>query len=275
MQVLKLLPQPTLQLIKDMWANTSPNIKTLSSSNNNVAYTGPNSFVMVEDIQEILRDGELGYEIINTYAQLLLEEYDNLPNFCLIESQQKRSYIFSADLMNTFLLNTTEQNQQMFGELLPDAINSASYLIFPILCKSHWTLLILDTTRPMWLYYNSLKIQGRDSYFDASTPLRLAITKYICSEMRVSRLEHFSSTACMCPTPKQQPNSLDCGPIVCYIIQHYINNDVDGIAQSLTKHHVRKIRADITHKILSHKSRSWTLEMHKSEEEARRVHMAS
>ncbi|KAI8548327.1 hypothetical protein RHMOL_Rhmol07G0266000 [Rhododendron molle] len=102
---------------------------------NNVAYTGPNSFVMVEDIQEILRDGELGYEIINTYAQLLLEEYDNLPNFCLIESQQKRSYIFSADLM------------------------------------------------------------------------RLAITKYICSEMRVSRLEHFSSTACMCPTPKQQPNS--------------------------------------------------------------------
>ncbi|KAI8552228.1 hypothetical protein RHMOL_Rhmol06G0250100 [Rhododendron molle] len=203
MQVLKLLPQPTLQLIKDMWANTSPNIKTLSSSNSNVAYTGPNSFVMVEDIQEILRDGELGYEIINTYAQLLLEEYDNLPNFCLIESQQKRSYIFSADLM------------------------------------------------------------------------RLAITKYICSEMRVSRLEHFSSTACMCPTPKQQPNSLDCGPIVCYIIQHYINNDVDGIAQSLTKHHVRKIRADITHKILSHKSRSWTLEMHKSEEEARRVHMAS
>ncbi|KAI8569865.1 hypothetical protein RHMOL_Rhmol02G0310400 [Rhododendron molle] len=126
MQVLKLLPQPTLQLIKDMWANTSPN---------NVAYTGPNSFVMVEDIQEILRDGELGYEIINTYAQLLLEEYDNLPNFCLIESQQKRSYIFSTDLM------------------------------------------------------------------------RLAITKYICSEMRVSRLEHFSSTACMCPTPKQQPNS--------------------------------------------------------------------
>ncbi|KAI8537439.1 hypothetical protein RHMOL_Rhmol09G0023900 [Rhododendron molle] len=166
MQVLKLLPQPTLQLIKDMWANTSPNIKTLSSSNSNVAYTGPNSFVMVEDIQEILRDGELGYE-------------------------------------------------------------------------------------------------------------RLAITKYICSEMRVSRLEHFSSTARMCPTPKQQPNSLDCGPIVCYIIQHYINNDVDGIAQSLTKHHVRKIRADITHKILSHKSRSWTLEMHKSEEEARRLHMAS
>ncbi|KAI8560794.1 hypothetical protein RHMOL_Rhmol04G0283400 [Rhododendron molle] len=142
-------------------------------------------------------------QIINTYAQLLLEEYDNLPNFCLTESQQKRSYVFSAD------------------------------------------------------------------------PMRLAITKYICSEMRVSRLKHFSSTARMCPTPKQQPNSLDCGPIVCYIVQHYINNDVDGIAQSLTKHHVRKIRADITHKILSHKSRSWTLEMHKSEEEARRVHMAS
>ncbi|XP_058225877.1 uncharacterized protein LOC131334710 [Rhododendron vialii] len=160
----------------------------------------------------------------------------------------------------------------MFGELLPDAINSASYLIFPIFCKSHRTLLILDTTRPMWLYYNSLKIQGRDNYFDASTPLRLAITKYICSEIRTSRLENFSSTACMCPTPKQQPNSLDCGPIVCYIIQHYINNDVDGIAQSLTKHHVRKIRADITHKILSQKSRSWTLEMHKSEEEARRLH---
>ncbi|KAI8559413.1 hypothetical protein RHMOL_Rhmol04G0171800 [Rhododendron molle] len=155
---------------------------------------------MVEDIQEILRDGELGYEIINAYAQLLVEEYDNLLNFSLIESQPKRSYVFSTDLMS------------------------------------------------------------------------LAITKYVCLEMRVSRLEHFSSTACMRPTPKQQPNSLDCGPIVCYIIQHYINNDVDGITQSLTNHQVRKIRADITHKILSQKSRSWTLEMHKNEEEARRVH---
>ncbi|KAF7124494.1 hypothetical protein RHSIM_Rhsim12G0033500 [Rhododendron simsii] len=191
MQVLKLLPQPTLQLIKEMWANASPN---------NVAYTGAKGFVMVEDIQEILRDGELGTETINAYAELLVEEYDNFPNFSLIESQPKRSYVFSGDLM------------------------------------------------------------------------RLAITKYICSEIRISRLENFSSTARMCPTPKQQPNSLDCGPIVCYIIQHYINNDVDGIAQSLTKHHVKKIRADIIHKILSQKSRSWTLEMHKSEEEARRLH---
>ncbi|KAF7151734.1 hypothetical protein RHSIM_Rhsim02G0220500 [Rhododendron simsii] len=178
MQVLKLLPQPTF----------------------NVAYTGAKGFVMVEDIQEILRDGELGTETINAYAELLVEEYDNFPNFSLIESQPKRSYVFSGDLM------------------------------------------------------------------------RLAITKYICSEIRISRLENFSSTARMCPTPKQQPNSLDCGPIVCYIIQHYINNDVDGIAQSLTKHHVKKIRADIIHKILSQKSRSWTLEMHKSEEEARRLH---
>ncbi|XP_058200359.1 uncharacterized protein LOC131315233 [Rhododendron vialii] len=193
MQVLKLLPQPTLQLIKEMWANASPN---------NVAYTGAKGFVMVEDIQEILRDGELGHETINAYAELLVEEYDKFPNFSLIESQPKRSYVFSGDLMNSFVLNTTEQNEQMFGELLPDAINSASYLIFPIFCKSHWTLLILDTTRPMWLYYNSLKIEGRDNYFDASTPLRLAITKYICSEIRTSRLENFSSTACMCPTPK-------------------------------------------------------------------------
>ncbi|KAG5547954.1 hypothetical protein RHGRI_013592 [Rhododendron griersonianum] len=179
---------------------TSQGTRKLNVDPINVAYTGEKGFVMVEDIQEILRDGELGHKTINAYAELLVEEYDSLPSFELIESQPKRSYIFSSDLM------------------------------------------------------------------------RLAITKHICTEIHASRLENFSSTACMCPTPKQQPNTLDCGPIVCYIIQHYINNDVDGIAQSLTKHQVRKIRADITHKILSRKSRSWTLEMHKSEEEARRVH---
>ncbi|KAG5542065.1 hypothetical protein RHGRI_021797 [Rhododendron griersonianum] len=110
-------------------------------------------------------------QTINAYAELLVEEYDNLSSFELIESQPKRSYIFSGDLMSMFEFNNPEQNEQMFQELLPEAMNSTSYLIFPILCKSHWTLLILDTTRPMWLFYNSLKIQGRDNYFDASTPL--------------------------------------------------------------------------------------------------------
>ncbi|KAG5560641.1 hypothetical protein RHGRI_003837 [Rhododendron griersonianum] len=40
--------------------------------------------------------------------------------------------------------------------------------------------------------------------------MRLAITKHICTEIHASRLENFSSTACMCPTPKQQPNTWDC-----------------------------------------------------------------
>ncbi|KAG5540569.1 hypothetical protein RHGRI_020699 [Rhododendron griersonianum] len=98
---------------------------------------------MVEDIQEILRDGELGHETINAYAELLVEDYDNLPSFELIESQPKRSYIFSGDLM------------------------------------------------------------------------RLAITKHICTEIHASRLENFSSTACMCPTPKQQPNTYVLKPLLC------------------------------------------------------------
>ncbi|KAG5551743.1 hypothetical protein RHGRI_009979 [Rhododendron griersonianum] len=78
---------------------TSQGTRKLNVDPINVAYTGEKGFVMVEDNQEILRDGELGHETINAYAELLVEEYDNLLSFNLIESQPKRSYVFSGDLM--------------------------------------------------------------------------------------------------------------------------------------------------------------------------------
>ncbi|KAH7844375.1 hypothetical protein Vadar_027300 [Vaccinium darrowii] len=251
MHTMNLVTPNTRKKLRQLWKH---------STADEVVYTAKRGcFVLAKHIQDILLEKAMEYQIMDSYTELLVEEQDKLPTFDLIASQKMRSHVFSANLLNTFeSCKTDAEKDNLVGSAITKAISSASYLYFPIIKAKHYTLLTLDTIKQQWLYYNPLKIKGRDTYFEASTPLRLYITQFMCNKVKKTRSNQFSSTAKMCHTPAQMPDSADSGPIICYIIQQHLDNK--EITKVLARHLVREIRAIVVQKIMDHPSRSWRLD---------------
>ncbi|KAI8559615.1 hypothetical protein RHMOL_Rhmol04G0187200 [Rhododendron molle] len=66
-------------------------------------------------------------------------------------------------------------------------------------------------------------------------------------------------------SPQQSAESLDCGGVVCYIIQQYVKND--QIAESLSKEECDNMRATMLNAFLTDPGRMWDTSPQNGEEE--------
>ncbi|XP_058217231.1 uncharacterized protein LOC131328283 [Rhododendron vialii] len=162
------------------------------------------------------------------------------------------------------------------------------YLIFPmnsmggrkVKAPDHWTLLVYDTSKQQWMHYNSLTKpkKKKDPYLtDASI-----VKEYVEEQMRkltLSKPPSFELISTPKPTlfptntlsapissiddaPQQQPGSVDCGIIVCYIIKQL--EEQKPVPTYLTVENLKKFRAELVHIFLNDKPRTWSIEEWKS-----------
>ncbi|KAG5512946.1 hypothetical protein RHGRI_038636 [Rhododendron griersonianum] len=144
----------------------------------------------------------------------------------------------------------------------------------------HWTLLVYDTSKQQWMHYNSLTKpkKKKDPYLtDASI-----VKEYVEEQMRklaFTKPPSFELVSTPKPTlfptntlsapissiddaPQQQPGSVDCGIIVCYIIKQLAKQK--PVPTYLTVENLKKFRAELIHIFLNDKPRTWSTEEWKS-----------
>ncbi|KAG5537920.1 hypothetical protein RHGRI_025120 [Rhododendron griersonianum] len=121
----------------------------------------------------------------DAYSHVLMQQHiEAQPTFSL-ETPQPKSFIFNSFFLNVIQNKDRKQLKKVLGSHMRKAL-PARFLLFPILVRSHWTLLVLDKDKGNWKFYNSIlqRFRGKDEYCNATAILRQVIAEYINIDTR-------------------------------------------------------------------------------------------
>ncbi|XP_058187583.1 uncharacterized protein LOC131304376 [Rhododendron vialii] len=248
-----------------------------------------NDTVTIEDVLNLLNEGDIGNTCIDGLTYILERQEEKTA-----KTQGNCFYITSTCW--TLIKEKADARTNLINEKLKELdkvidINGVAfykYLIFPmnsmggrkVKAPDHWTLLVYDTSKQQWMHYNSLTKpkKKKDPYLtDASI-----VKEYVEEQMRKLTLSKppsfeliFTPKPTLFPTntlsapissiddaPQQQPGSVDCGIIVCYIIKQL--EEQKPVPTYLTVENLKKFRAELVHIFLNDKPRTWSIEEWKS-----------
>ncbi|KAG5539927.1 hypothetical protein RHGRI_020224 [Rhododendron griersonianum] len=246
-----------------------------------------NDTVTIEDVLNLLNEGDIGNTCIDGLTYILERQEEKTA-----KTQGNSFYITSTCW--TLIKEKAEARANLINGKLKELdqvidINGVAfykYLIFPmnsmggrkVKVPDHWTLLVYDTSKQQWMHYNSLtkpKKKKNPYLTDASI-----VKEYVEEQMRkLAKPPSFELVSTPKPTlfptntlsapissiddaPQQQPGSVDCGIIVCYIIKQLVEQK--PVPTYLTVENLKKFRAELIHIFLNDKPRTWSTEEWKS-----------
>ncbi|KAG5532087.1 hypothetical protein RHGRI_026635 [Rhododendron griersonianum] len=246
-----------------------------------------NDTVTIEDVLNLLNEGDIGNTCIDGLTYILERQEEKTA-----KTQGNSFYITSTCW--TLIKEKAEARANLINGKLKELdqvidINGVAfykYLIFPmnsmggrkVKVPDHWTLLVYDTSKQQWMHYNSLTKpkKKKDPYLtDASI-----VKEYVEEQMRkLAKPPSFELVSTPKPTlfptntisapissiddaPQQQPGSVDCGIIVCYIIKQLAEQK--PVPTYLTVENLKQFRAELIHIFLNDKPRTWSTEEWKS-----------
>ncbi|KAG5551868.1 hypothetical protein RHGRI_010092 [Rhododendron griersonianum] len=248
-----------------------------------------NDTVTIEDVLNLLNEGDIGNTCIDGLTYILERQEEKTA-----KTQGNSFYITStcwtlikekADVRANLINGKLKELDQVIDI---NGVAFYKYLIFPmnsmggrkVKVPDHWTLLVYDTSKQQWMHYNSLTKpkKKKDPYLtDASI-----VKEYVEEQMRklaLTKPPSFELVSTPKPTlfptntlsapissiddaPQQQPGSVDCGIIVCYIIKQLAEQK--PVPTYLTVENLKKFRAELIHIFLNDKPRTWSTEEWKS-----------
>ncbi|KAG5565944.1 hypothetical protein RHGRI_001762 [Rhododendron griersonianum] len=142
-------------------------------------------YIEVGDIENLLFDDSISNRCVDAYSHVLMQQHiEAQPTFSL-ETPQPKSFIFNSFFLNVIQNKDRKQLKKVLGSHMRKAL-PARFLLFPILVRSHWTLLVLDKDKGNWKFYNSIlqRFRGKDEYCNATAILRQVIAEYINIDTR-------------------------------------------------------------------------------------------
>ncbi|XP_058222285.1 uncharacterized protein LOC131332218 [Rhododendron vialii] len=108
---------------------------------------------------------------------------DVVPKFDL-NTPVPKSFIFTNFFLDTIQNKRQNKVKAMLGKVMTKSVG-ARFLLFSILIRFHWTLLVLDKDEGCWKFYNSLKPRsGKDEYCNATNLLRQVVAAYVNIDQR-------------------------------------------------------------------------------------------
>ncbi|XP_058203967.1 uncharacterized protein LOC131318169 [Rhododendron vialii] len=140
--------------------------------------------IEVEDIQNLLFEDAISNRCLDAYVNELMKNHsDVVPKFDL-NTPVPKSFIFSSFFLDTIRNKDQNKVKAMLGKVMRKSVG-ARFLLFPILIRFHWTLLVLDKDEGCWKFYNSLKPRsGKDEYCNATNLLRQVVAAYVNIDQR-------------------------------------------------------------------------------------------
>ncbi|XP_058217349.1 uncharacterized protein LOC131328419 [Rhododendron vialii] len=133
----------------------------------------------------------------------------------------------------------------------------------------HWTVLVYDIEDGQWRHYNSIRPTGRkaDAYLKDARLMKKYVEgfvkknhtpTFILSSQNETIFENqkFDAPIISPASPQQRPGTVDCGIIVCYIIDKLAHGE--SIPESLTTDEIREYRVLLLVRFLYDEPRTWT-----------------
>ncbi|KAF7143746.1 hypothetical protein RHSIM_Rhsim05G0021100 [Rhododendron simsii] len=113
--------------------------------------------------------------IWSSEADMLHIEVEDIQNLLFEDATSNRDTIRNRD---------KDKVKAMLGKVMKKSVG-ARFLLFPILVRFHWTLLVLDKDEGYWKFYNSLKPRsGKDEHCSATLLLRQVVAAYVNIDQR-------------------------------------------------------------------------------------------
>ncbi|KAG5564373.1 hypothetical protein RHGRI_000538 [Rhododendron griersonianum] len=132
-----------------------------------------------------------------------------------------------------------------------------TFIHFPLVFFNHWTLLVLNTLNGRWDFYNSLARLNK-KHVEKAKQLVNQIANDINTIMVEGTVQITNKVRVVTHTPQQHPEYVDCGVIVCYLMNRISRNK--EIDPNLSREQCTRFRAKMAVKLLTDKPRSWSLE---------------
>ncbi|KAG5557424.1 hypothetical protein RHGRI_007612 [Rhododendron griersonianum] len=153
------------------------------------------------------------------------------------------------------------------------------YLVFPINSSGgnkeqdndpyHWTVLVYDIEDGQWRHYNSIRPTGKnaDAYLTDARLMKSYVEGFVkknhtptfmlsSQNETIFEKQKFDAPIISPASLQQRPRTVDCGIIVCYIIDKLAQGD--RIPESLTTNEIRQYRVLLLQRFLHDKPRTWT-----------------
>ncbi|KAG5549679.1 hypothetical protein RHGRI_014844 [Rhododendron griersonianum] len=217
-------------------------------------------FVFDDDFRILVLDEALttGTQIVGAYAQILMDqnkmkkESTTHPTFSL-GLDTRTSYLFSTRFTT---MKLKDQRTDMLKECLAAAMQ-CTFIHFPLVYLNHWTLLVLNTLNGRWDFYNSLARLNK-KHVEKAKQLANQITNDINTLMVEGTVRMTSKVRTVTNTLQQHPDSVDCGVVVCYLMNRISRNK--EIDPKLSREQCIRFRAKMAVKLLTDRPRSWSPE---------------
>ncbi|KAI8572522.1 hypothetical protein RHMOL_Rhmol01G0205900 [Rhododendron molle] len=249
----KLIHPETWVTIQKLWKAANSSTVVWQSACNML-------YVEVGDIENLLFDDPISNRCVDAYSHVLMQQHiEALPTFAL-ETQKPKSFIFNSFFLDVIKNKDQKQLKKTLASNMRKAL-PARFLLFPILIRFHWTLLVLDKWEGHWKFYNSLsKRNGKDEYCDATTLLRKVVASHINIDTREVHKASIPDTVEIVKNSPQQPVGrkvlllVDCAIVVISIMKKYINNEEQST--QITMEECRQIRTELIHLFLNDTTKS-------------------
>ncbi|KAF7129377.1 hypothetical protein RHSIM_Rhsim10G0070400 [Rhododendron simsii] len=126
-------------------------------------------------IEQLWKAGNLSAVIWSSEADMLHIEVEDIQNLLFEDATSNPDTIRNRD---------KDKVKAMLGKVMRKSVG-ARFLLFPILVRFHWTLLVLDKDEGYWKFYNSLKHRsGKDEHCAATILLRQVLAAYVNIDQR-------------------------------------------------------------------------------------------
>ncbi|KAH7854887.1 hypothetical protein Vadar_018755 [Vaccinium darrowii] len=208
-----------------------------------------------------------------------------------------------GDVENTSLLK--DDKNQIRDLFLDDKLREINekldlfyYLVFPINSSGgirakdknpyHWNLLVLDIPRGYWRHYNSMKPSrnGQDPYLKDAKLMAEYVSNFMqklniqkkeptfrllktTSETIFGAKEKNEVLIVSEKTPQQKRGSVDCGIIVCYIIEKLVN--AEPVPENLSEIEINEFKVALLRRFLNDGHRLITPEVWKNRQESEQM----
>ncbi|KAF7143205.1 hypothetical protein RHSIM_Rhsim05G0009200 [Rhododendron simsii] len=216
--------------------------------------------VFVEDIRQLIVDSAISGNVIDAYVEILSTEQGSVADQMQADCTQvtnRTVHVFTCSFLTMLGCKCPIERKKILERMMPQTA-SYRYLMFPIHFGYHWTLLVLDNEEGSWKFYNSMMERtGVDAHCKAAEQLKNQVESYWKSTRDgLLTTQDCEPIVTVQDCPQQEDSSLDCGVIVCYIIQQYYRNE--DIAPILRKTACHKIRSEIVKAFLSGPAHLWS-----------------
>ncbi|GMP91946.1 hypothetical protein CsSME_00042399 [Camellia sinensis var. sinensis] len=193
-------------------------------------------------------------QLIDAYAELLHEQQE-----VVNPTSDEASLIFTSMCLKVIPEYHPRKRSKHIDAHVKN-YQGERYLLFPLHHEYYWTIVVYDAKDNLWKHYNSLcpRTSIHDPHIDQAQEIRKYIEHVVSVIGESSPL--YTKLAGQNPAqptksvdvcPQQGDDSVDCGPVVCYIMRAHIYHE--EIVGSLNSAEWCGLRDLLVHSFLNYK----------------------